>query len=133
MKKKGFTLVEILITTFLGVTALGVILNSLISTAYLLDISQEEEIASYHLTNLAERILATPLDYVTDRFPPGVEDGPSDNPYADIVGGYSLNNEHITVTYPNPDAEPLELKITLSWQDRKGRTHTRSLSTFKSR
>ena len=66
-------------------------------------------------------------------FPDSVIDGPGGNSYQSIVGGYELNNEHITVGYADVNSEPLEVAVSLSWQDKLGRTYISSVSTFKTR
>jgi len=71
---------------------------------------------------------------VETRFPNGTMDGGGINDYSVIVegsvGGYSLVNEHITVTYGTPGTNPLEIIITVQWDGPQGRPYVKSLSTF---
>jgi hypothetical protein len=72
----------------------------------------------------------------SDRFPNNVTDGPA-NPanrrYSALTGGYSLRNEHITVTYQSTaaDVDPREIKSTVTWQNKFGRTFSAAMATFK--
>jgi hypothetical protein len=85
------------------------------------------------LINMMERIRCTPFSNIASSFPDGITDGPSGNTYSGIVGGYKLNNEHITVSYANPSSDPLEIIVTVSWQDLRGRQFTNSLTTKRTR
>jgi type II secretory pathway pseudopilin PulG len=131
--KKGMTLFEILVATLVFTLALGVLLSSLTGILYLIAQAKDETIAVSDLKNVAERIRATPFNSVVTFFPNGVQDGPSFNLYQALVGGYNLTNEHITVTYPNVNADPLEIRITATWQGKYGRSFSTALSTFKTR
>jgi len=106
---KGITFIEILVATLVFTLALASVLGSMVSIA------------------------ATPFALILPDFPNGMTDGPAVNPYAPLVGGYQLTGEHITATYANPNAQPLEIEITLTWLDKKGRSRNASMSTFKTR
>lgn len=130
---KGMTLVEILIATLVFSLALGALLNCLVVIVDLIDISKDKTVAVSDLKNIFERMRATPFDSITTRFVNGVVDGPGINLYPNITGSYTLRNEHITVTYPNPNADPLEIKIMAAWLSKKGRAFNTSLSSFRTR
>ena len=131
--KKGMTLIEVLIAALIFSVALAALLQSIIAIVDIIDFSKDQSIAVSDLKNILERLRATPFDYITNDFPNGVVDGDVGDPYTDIVGPYELSDEHITVSYANPNADPLEIEATLSWLDKKGRSHNLSLSTFRTR
>lgn len=132
-RRQGTTLVEILVALLVFSLALGALLNTLTVIVDLVDTSRDKVVAISHLKNIMERIRATPFDYIAMRFSNGTVDGPTGNPYVNIVGNYTLNNEQIVVTYTNPNSDPLEIKSSLSWQSIKGRSYNVSLSTFRTR
>ncbi|MDD5255281.1 MAG: hypothetical protein PHR11_04425 [Candidatus Omnitrophica bacterium] len=133
MRNKGTTLVEILIATLIFTVALAALLGVVVSILYLIDTSREEAIAVTDLRSLMERIRATGFSSITAQFPNGVADGSAGNTYQDVVGGYRLSAETITVTYADTSADPLEIRAVLTWQDKRGRTHTVATSTFRTR
>lgn len=133
MSTKGMTLIEVLIAVLVFSVALGALLNSLVAIVDLVDLSKDKTVANGDLKNMLERIKATPFDSIPTRFTDGLADGPAANLYTNIVGGYTLRNEHITVTYPNPNSDPLEILIRLNWQDKKGRNFNTTVSTFRTR
>lgn len=130
---KGMSLFEIMVATLVFVLALGALLSSLTGVLFLISQAKDETIAVSDLKNIAERIRATSFNNVPVFFPNGTQDGPGFNSYPAIVGGYNLTNEHITVTYPDASADPLEIRITATWQGRYGRASSTALSTFKTR
>lgn len=130
---KGVTLFELLIATLVFTIALGGLLSSLMAILDLIDANKDETIATTDLRNMMERIRATAFDNMVLLFPDGVADGPFTNPYQNIVGNYSLNSEHITVTYSDIISDPLEVKIKVSWLDKRARAYNTSMSTFKTR
>ncbi len=131
--KAGVSLIEILVAVLIFTLAMGGLLSCIFSTMYLSEISRNSTIATADLRNIMEKIRATPFDHLTADFPHNVQDGPVAKPYQDIVGGYRLVNEHITATYANPNSDPLEIKVTAVWQDKRGRNANASLYTFRTR
>jgi len=135
-KKKnpqGFTLVELLLVIVILVIAGVAILQSFIVDAYFSSINKGRTAAMTDLSNMMEAIISTPFNNIPARFPNGTINGPGGNPYANIVGGYTLKNEDITVRYVNPANDPLEITVTLNWRDGKGRTQTTALVTKQTR
>lgn len=131
--RKGTTLVEILIATFVFTVALAALLSSISGTLYLLDLSKDTTIANSDLRNIMELIRTTSFANMIQLFPDGVVDGPVSNSYQLAIGGYRLGNEHITVTYANPNSEPLEIQVNLTWIDKRTRSHSIAAHTFKTR
>lgn len=130
---KGMTLFELLIAAFVFTVAMGALLSSIVAIMYLIDISKDQTVAASDLRNTMERIRATPFNNMVSFFPSGTQDGPANNRYQNITGGYSLNGEHITVTYANVNSDPLEIRVNINWLDKHSRPYNTSLSTFKTR
>lgn len=131
--KRGLTLVEILFS--LGIIAIvgAAILQFYLSSINLSEMNKEETIAMAHLTNMMEAIKSTPASNIILDFPDGVPDGQAANEYAAIVGGYILKDEHIVVSYTDPNSNPLEINVGLSWLDRRGVKRERYLVTKRKR
>lgn len=131
--KRGITLIEVLIACLVFTIALAALLGSIASMIDIIELSREKTTASYHLKNMLERIKATAFDSIITDFPNGTVNGPSSNPYQNIVGGYTLSSEHIMVTYPNTTTDPLEVCTQLLWQNKKGYNISANLTTFRTR
>ncbi len=130
---KGMTLVEILIAALVFSVALAALLGCLAAIIDLIDIARDATVATSDLSTVAERIRATGFDSITTNFPDGDVDGPASNPYQNITGGYTLNNEQITVTYTNSSADPLEICIAGTWRDKKNHSYRANLTTSRTR
>ena len=130
---RGMTLFEVLVATLVFIVALSALSEGVLKVVELIDIARCQTIAVGDLGNILEKIRATSFDAVTTLFPAGDVDGPPSNPYINITGGYALGNEHITVSYPDPNDDPLEIAANITWQGKLGRTYTASLSTIKTR
>jgi hypothetical protein len=131
--KAGVSLIEILVAVLIFTLAMGGLLSCIFSTMYLSEISRNSTIITADLRNIMEQIRSTPFDHITTDFPHNVQDGPGAKPYQNLVGVYRLVNEHITVTFTNPNSDPLEIKATATWQDKRGRNYSASMYTFKTR
>jgi len=130
---KGMTYVEILIATLLFILAIVSLLNSLTAIVYFISLSGEQTLAISDLRNMMEQIKVTAFANMVGLFPNSVIDGPTGNYYQAVVGGYTLNNEHIVVTYRNTNTDPLEIRLSLTWQDRRNHNQNLAISTFKTR
>ena len=133
MQNKGITLAEILLAMVIISVAALAVLQSYIADVNLSQVNKEDVVAAAHLNNVMEAIKCTPFSDITVDFPNGVAGGSAGNNYADLVGGYALNNEQLTVSYINPNADPLEITASVTWRDIRGANHTRYLVTKKTR
>jgi len=131
--KSGLTLVEILFAALIITIAAVAIIQSYLSNIYLSDVNKEETIAQMQLTNMMEVIKCAPFSDIIVNFPNGVAGGTTGNNYANIVGGYVLRSEQIVVSYVNPNSDPLEITVSVSWQDRRGINRTKYLVTKRTR
>ena len=126
---RGVTLVEVLLAVFILVAAGSGILGSYLACHQLSEHATSTMRAVDHLEDVMEHIESTPFDTLQTFFPGGVVDGGA-NDYEGIVGGYTLDNEQIVVTYPSQTTGRLEMLVTVNWAYR-GRTQSTSLSTVR--
>ncbi len=129
----GITLVEILLAITIMVFTTVAIMQFYLSSLALSETNKEATVAMAHLTNMMEAIKCTPFSNMLTDFPNGVSDGTINNNYATLVGGYVLKDEHIVVSYVNPSIDPLEIMVSVSWQDRGRVTRTKYLATKRTR
>ena len=127
---RGLTLIEILVALLILVVAGGGIVGAHLSSNQMLEYSLHTMKAVDDLEDLVERIRSTPYNLVTARFPSGAADGGGATDYAGLVGGYTLDNEQITVTYPSLQPGRMEILVTVTWTSRQ-RARTARLSTIR--
>lgn len=135
MKKgaRGVSLLEILVAvTIISFVSVG-ILQTFLVNLNAAELNKGNTVAMAHLGNMLEKIKCTAFNDLTTRFPNGDVDGPTGNNYADIAGGYTLTNEHITVTYVDPSSDPLEIVVTLTWRYKNSLDRTNVLATKRTR
>ena len=130
--KRGSSLIQILLALALFVIAGVGITGSYMAMHDFSDYATKSMRAVSDLQALVEHVQSTAFQNVATVFPAGVADGGAGQPYATLIGGYSLQNEHMTVTYPSQTADRLEITITLSWAHRT-RTLTKVFSTIRAR
>ena len=123
-------MVEIVATLFICVMAGSAILGALLSTHQLSQHAGHTMKAVSDMDDMMERIRATSFNTVQTTFPAGVANGGGGTNYATLVGGYTLDGEQITVTYPSQTSTRIEVLVTLNWTER-GRARTMQLSTVR--
>jgi len=131
--RKAMTLVEVLMATLVFLIAVPSILQGLIGIMAVADNAKDRNIATTDLQSMLESIKAVPFDDVVTRFPDNIANGPVSNPYSNITGNYTLDNEQITVRYANPGSDPLEINTTVSWRDKRGGGRNALMHTFRTR
>ena len=119
------TLVELLLAAVVFLLAVGGIMLGFLASGALADSARQQMVASEDIKEMMERIHAAPFNNLAADFPNGTVNGPGGNPYNTLVGGYTLTGQSITVTSPNPAADPREIIVTVNWTDR---TRARGLS-----
>ncbi len=133
-RRAGFTLVEVLGAIAVIVLASIGLLTAYQSTLHLNEVAQQSSLALNDLKDMMERLKSTPFAQLQANFPNGTVNGTAGTPqeYTNIIGGYTLQNEQITVTHsPAVTSDPRELIVQVTWTNR-GRTYQRSLSTIRS-
>lgn len=128
--QKGVTFVEILLALVLFVISTTGIIGAHIAMSSLSDHSTQNMRASSDVLAIVEHIHATPFASIAVNFPAGLADGGVGSPYSTLVGGYTLADEAITVTYPSQTATRLEVLVTLNWTH-KSRARSTSISTVR--
>ena len=132
-QRGGFGLVELIVSLTIGmIVILGVGLTQT-ATAELNRTSDETHQAVSDLRTVLEEILSQPLEDIPDPdglYAPGVPVAA----YTDL----HLAGQRLVVTYPNHVAgstvpDPLEILVTLSWNDFRGRPRSVSMSTLTTR
>ena len=123
-------MVEIVATLFICVLVGSAVLGALLSTHQLSQHAGHTMKAVSDLDDMMERIRATSFNTVQTTFPAGVANGGDGTTYAALVGGYTLTDERITVTYPSQTPTRIEVLVTLNWTER-GRARTIRLSTVR--
>lgn len=129
--ERGATLVEVLIAAFVLLMAVGAILETYNQFSRLGETTKDNMTALRDAQSMMERISSTAFANIEATYPNGAVDGGGVTDYSAIVGGYSLTNEQITVTYPAPGSNPLEMIVTVQWNTAQGRPMTKSLSTIR--
>jgi hypothetical protein len=129
----GMSLVEILIASTMAIICIVSVIVSYLTVFNWSEANREETVSTMHLVSMMESIKSTPFSSITADFPNGVNDGPAGNRYTAIVGGYTLTNERITVTYVNPASDPLEVSVALRWKSARGIDRVRYLVTKRTK
>lgn len=130
--RRGVTLVELLFGMSTLLVGAVWLMAAYQWSVQLAEVSQQSNVALNDLRDMMERIKTTPFASLTANFPNNTANGPGGaQAYTNVVGGYSLVNEAITVTHtPNTGADPREMTVTLTWTNRN-RTYQRALSTIR--
>ena len=129
-RRGGFTLVELMLVLFIFIVMGTGVVGAYLSIQMLSHHAEETMVAMEDLSDMMERIHATPFATLSTSFPNGFANGPATNIYAIIVGGYTLPGESVTVTYPSQSATRLEILVSISWAS-LGRARTLAVSTIK--
>lgn len=129
-RERGATFVELLVAAVIFIVAILGIAGAYLSAQQLSDEARATITAMHDLQDMLERVHATPFNTIVTDFPADAVDGGAGQPYAAIVGGYTLSNEQIVVQYPTIAMDRLELIVTLTWVQRN-RTRAISLSTMR--
>jgi len=129
----GFTLVELMIAVVVLLVAVLATFTSQLKSRELLTTSRETGIAMADLQSAMEQILLRPVDQI----PIAGSLYEDDQPIAAFTNLH-LANEVITADYPGyalggavPD--PLQISLTITWTDPRGRPRTKTLRSMKTR
>ena len=125
---KGLTIVELMIVSLIMVGMLVGIWGVMINSLSYIGLAREESVATDDLKDVMEKMRCVVFSDLFDVFP----DGQSID--EDLIGGFLLNDEDIVVTYPQGvDADPLEVKVEVTWTRKTGGTRSLSMKTIRSR
>ncbi|MFA6240000.1 MAG: prepilin-type N-terminal cleavage/methylation domain-containing protein [Candidatus Hydrogenedentales bacterium] len=125
--EEGVTLLELTIAMALFVIVMGATAQSLISYYVALDMQNQRHTAvrdcASILSNMRDVRTANPTNFpdaVTALWPDGVQ----------VPNAGTLTQEVVTVDYVDPNTNPLEVTVTSTWVDMRGRPMTVSVSSI---
>ena len=122
-KKDGFTLVEIMISVAILLGAILIMISLFAHYLVLIELSKNTTVALNDAQAVLEQIRNTdPAFSIPAAYPHGSNQAP-------LLGPTKLDNETIVVTYVNTNADPLDVTVTVTWQDR-GRNRSETLTTL---
>jgi len=126
----GFTLIELMVAASVLLIAVMAALTSQLSSMNLVRASRESNTAMTDLQTAMEEVLFDPIDQIP-LLHPGGQALPN---YTNL----NLTNQTIVATYPTyggagPVPDPLEIVLTMTWLDWRGRPMTARLATVKAR
>lgn len=126
IRKKGVTLVELMITTVVLVVAIVAMVHVFMFGLRMIAIAREINIATDDAKDVLEIIKATAFTDITTAFP---DEQMVD---ADIIGGFSLRDESIVVRYlQGAGDDPLEIEVVVTWTREDKRTAFQSFRTIR--
>ena len=118
----GFTLLEVMITVaVLSVLALSATLL-LVPVSRQARINQEIQVAQSEATRVLESIQSLPFDEIIVVYPPSV-----------VLEVPALNNGKLKVNYVDPETDPIEVQLVLSWSSSDLEEMQRIFTTARTR
>ena len=124
--KAGFTLAEIILATAILAFALASLLALFVSCMLLNDASRNLTQATGHAQFVMEEIRNTDFSNIASNI--GNGDWDWDNSTVTAQGLDALRSESIDTQVSGSD--PLDVSVTVSWQDRSGRDRNMTLETL---
>lgn len=109
---RGFTLVEVVVSTFVLAVGILALLGTFLSGLTLVESSRNRSVASADARAVFEemrRLSGASLAQVT------AQDWPT---WGRNAGLTTLPNERVSVAFRNPAADPVEATVTINWQEK---------------
>lgn len=124
--RPAFTLAELLMVTAILAYSLSVVLLTFINSSALLEASRNMVTATAH----AEYVLESVKNTAFSNIPTNISNGiwTWNTAAVNTNGLTALNSESITTSYSG--ANPLDITVTVAWQDTRGRSRSKSLRTL---
>lgn len=124
--ERGLTLVELMLSASVLLIGILAAYGTELSSLNLFKTSRETSTAAADLEAVMEQVLLLPHDSIPLTYPSGAAIAAYNNLH--------LSNETIVPTYPaGTTADPLEIRLTISWNDYAGRPRTMRISTMKAK
>ena len=128
MNKKGFSLTELMVSSAITITLVVVVIMTFISSLQNIETARELSIAIDDAKDTLEKIKSVDYALLINEFPDGAGIDP------DAIGGFTLRDESIIVTYPNgTNANPLEIQVEISWQNKSGAAQSQIFKVLRTR
>ena len=125
LNEDGFTLIEVMISLFVGAVALLAYISSNIAVDNAAQQSFEKTMALQDAQRVIEQIRNTAQ---TGQFPDNVTNV---FPNATNLDGFNnLSNEQVVVSYADQTTNPLDITVTVSWEANGRRDMDASLRTI---
>ncbi len=135
---KGFTLIEVMVTACITVTAVAALLMVYVSVLNLIFQAKEIAIAANDMKAVLEKIKSTAFADIAK--PGNFPDNAAIS--STVVGGFQLTNEQIIVALKRADGteidvtpsnmpDPLLIEVTVSWRGKDGRNYSRTFRTIR--
>lgn len=126
-KAQGFTLLELMMAFLIFTIVLAATAQGLISFYVAMDIQNRRAAALSHCGSVLSGMRQV-RDAKPNEFPAAIFDEfPEDTPLVEYA---ALENENVWVGYADAGANPLEVNITSTWTDLRGRVITSRISTL---
>lgn len=126
--RKSLTLIELIVVTFIIIMGIVPSLGAFVSSVVISRQAKELNVAIADAGDVLERINAVAFSDVPTVFPNGSLVS------AATIGGLSLANESITISYPLGVAvDPLQINITVSWRGSDNRPYQETFTTLRTR
>lgn len=125
-KPKGFTLIEVVVSTLIVAVAIVALLGTFLSGLILVESGRNMAVAAADARSVFEemrRLSASGMGSVTTR---------NWTTWSRGSGLTSLGNEAVAVGFRNPAADPVEATVTVSWSERN-RNRAASFTSFLTR
>ena len=125
---RGVSLLEVMIAVAIIAIGAIVLVAQLESSYKINNDTRETNKAMAHLEAAMEKVINTTFSNIITTYPQNGSVYLTEIDCSDL-----LPSEHIVVTYADPDADPLEVRVTITWTSFNGRNKSRTLTTMVTR
>ena len=143
-EEAGMTLLELMFACGIAATALSLIFGSLISISVVGRINESRSAAVTALDSVMEEIRSIPYGELLTYFPPDDIEGPGTHRVVEVAclipgGGENEGESYSRIPLPLEEGtqpilpNPIEVEVTLTWQEDSGHTFQVKASTLKGR
>jgi type II secretory pathway pseudopilin PulG len=130
LNNKGFTLAEIIIASLVAAIAFVAILGTLSNITVLNELNQERTMAAMHAQYILENIRNADFTGLETDINNGVWDFTTAQLAANPFNFTTLAGEAVTTTNIN-SGNPLQVRVAVSWNDRRNQARLYSLETMR--
>lgn len=111
-REAGFSLIEV--TVAIALLALGLVAAVAAQSGALAlsRASRDVAIGAADLASACELIMSVPVSDLESTYPDGAA--------ITAFNGLHLRDESVVVTYPDPSADPIEVRLAIRWRDQSG-------------